>query len=447
MTHRPPPAAVRLAALFALLCAALAVPGVSGTAHALGTNTVVTLGFDDGVKDQFTNARPILQSHHMRGTFYINSGQTNLTNYMTQADIAALASDGDEIAGHTVDHADLTTLSSDDAKREVCNDRVTLLGWGFKVKNFAYPYGSENAATEQIVRDCGYNSARAVGGVVSPGSCDGCGYAETIPPADVYNMQTPDSIKSDTSLATLKSLVTNAELHGGGWVQLVFHHVCDGCTDTYSVSPSTLSDFLDWLSLRALLGTTVKTVDQVIGGAQQPPVNGPPLNPPTHGNLVQNPSLESASNGLPACFQYGGYGTNTYTWTRSTDAHTGSYSQQLDVTALTSGDRKLVTKQDANTCAPVATPGHVYNASAWYKGSWGADVQVKLTLYYRTSAGTWVYWTSGPALPATSTWTKTPAFTSPAAPADATGLSMGISLAGTGTIYTDDYDVTDPANP
>src|SRR5918912_236719 len=104
MSPMHPPPTTRLAALFALLCAALAVPGVT-TAHA-ATTTVVTLGFDDGVKDQFTNARPILQAHAMHGVFYINSGQTNLTNYMTQADISALASDGNEIGGHTVDHAD-----------------------------------------------------------------------------------------------------------------------------------------------------------------------------------------------------------------------------------------------------------------------------------------------------------------------------------------------------
>jgi hypothetical protein len=185
----------------------------------------------------------------------------------------------------------------------------------------------------------------------------------------------------------------------------------------------------------------------VIGGTLKPGVNGPPLTPPTSGNLVQNPSLESATSGLPACFQFGGYGTNTFVWTRSTDAHTGTASQKLDVTSWTSGDRKLVTKQDTNTCAPIATPGHTYTASVWYKGTWAAGVEVKLTLYYRTSAGTWAYWTSGPALAATGTWTKTPAFTSPAAPAGATGLSVGLSLAGTGTIYTDDYNITDPANP
>jgi hypothetical protein len=441
-----PPVSLRFAALGVLALIALLLPCLPRAAHA-ATNTVVTLGFDDGSKDQFTNARPLLQSHGMHATFYINSGQTNLSGYMAQADIAALATDGDEIGGHTVDHADLPTLSSDDAKREICNDRVTLLNWGFAVKNFAYPYGNANASVEQIAKDCGYNSARTVGGVVSPGSCSGCGYAETIPPADAYYTQTPDSIQSTTSLSTVKGLVTQAEQHGGGWVQLVLHHVCDGCADTYSTTPSMLSDFLDWLAPRSANGTVVKTVDQVIGGTQKPGVSGPPLTPPTSGNLVQNASLESATSGLPACFQFGGYGTNTFAWTRSTDPHTGTYSQKLDITSWTSGDRKLVTKQDANTCAPMATPGHTYTASIWYKGTWAAGVEAKLTLYYRTSTGTWAYWTSGPALAATGTWTKTPAFTSPPAPAGATGLSVGLSLAGPGTIYTDDYNITDPANP
>jgi peptidoglycan/xylan/chitin deacetylase (PgdA/CDA1 family) len=441
-----PPAPLRLATLSALALLAFLIPCLPRAAHA-DTRTTVSLTFDDGIKDQFTNARPLLQSHGMHGTFYIISGQTNLSGYMSQADISALAADGDEIGGHTVDHADLTTLSSDDAKREVCNDRVTLLNWGFSVKSFAYPFGAANATAEQAVAYCGYNSARTVGGVVSPGSCSGCAYAETIPPADAYYTQTPDSIQTNTTLTQMKQLVTQAEQHGGGWVQLVMHHICDGCDPTYGLSPSTLSDFLDWLAPRSAIGTVVKTVDQVIGGTVKPGVPGPPLNPPTSGNLVQNPSLESAVNNVPSCFQYGGYGTNTFAWTRSTDAHTGSFSQKLDVTSWTSGDRKLVTTQDANTCAPVATPGHTYTSSIWYKGSWAAGVEVKLTLYYRTSAGTWAYWTSGPALPATATWTQTPAYTSPPAPAGATGLSVGLSLAGTGTIYTDDYNITDTANP
>jgi peptidoglycan/xylan/chitin deacetylase (PgdA/CDA1 family) len=449
LVRSSPRVAALIAAFVLLLAAVTGLTGLTGprpAAHA-ATNTVVTLGFDDGLKNQFTNARPILQAHNMHATFYVNSGQTNLSNYMTQSDLTALAADGNEIAGHTVDHANLTTLVHDDAAREVCNDRVTLANWGFTVKNLAYPYGDFDPQAEQIAQDCGYNSARAVGGIVSPGACGGCDFAETIPPNELYAMQTPDSIKSDTTLDTIKGFVTQAENHGGGWVQLVLHHVCDNCTDVYRTSPSTLSAFLDWLALRAANGTVVKTVDQVIGGSTKPLVNGPALNPPTSGNLVYNPSLESGSNGLATCFQFGGYGTNTFAWAQSTDAHTGSFAQRLEISSFTSGDRKLVTKQDANTCAPVATPGHTYTASIWYKGSWAAGVEVKLTLYYRTSAGTWAYWTSGKAAPASSTWVKTPAFTSPPAPAGATGLSIGLSLAGVGTVYTDDYEITDTSNP
>jgi peptidoglycan/xylan/chitin deacetylase (PgdA/CDA1 family) len=143
-----PPAPLRLATLGALALLAFLIPCLPRAAHA-GTHTTVSLTFDDGIKDQFTNARPLLRAHGMHGTFYIISGQSNLSGYMSQADISALAADGDEIGGHTVDHPDLTTLSADDVKREICNDRVTLLNWGFPVKNFAYPFGSANASVEQ----------------------------------------------------------------------------------------------------------------------------------------------------------------------------------------------------------------------------------------------------------------------------------------------------------
>lgn len=249
--------------------AAFSVP-----AHSL-TTTVVSLTFDDGAQDQYDNARSLLSDHGMKGTFYINSGRVGTSGYMTWSEIAALASDGNEIGGHTITHPDLPTLSTDDQQRQICNDRVALLNMGFAIKNLAYPHGGADANTKQIAYDCGYNSARKVGGIVSPGLCHGCGYAESIPPSDAYYTRTPDSVRTNTSLATLKGYVTQAEAHGGGWVQLVIHHVCDGCADTYAVSPSTLASFLDWLQPRSLGGTSVKTVDEVIGGPVQPPISGP----------------------------------------------------------------------------------------------------------------------------------------------------------------------------
>jgi uncharacterized protein (DUF2267 family) len=67
--------------------------------------------------------------------------------------------------------------------------------------------------------------------------------------------------------------VTAAEQHGGGWVQLVFHHLCDGC-DAYSITPANFQALLDWLQPRAATGTVVETTTQVVGGPLQPPVPG-----------------------------------------------------------------------------------------------------------------------------------------------------------------------------
>jgi hypothetical protein len=150
-------------------------------------------------------------------------------------------------------------------------------------------------------------------------------------------------------------------------------------------------------------------------------------------NLLANPSLETASGSVPTCWILGGYGTNTATWTRTTDAHSGAAAERLDVTSWTSGDRKLVSAQDAGTCAPPATVGRTYTLSAWYK----ATAAPTFFAYYRTTAGAWVYWAQSPSLPVATAWTSA-SWTTPALPSGAAYLSVGIGLKGTGSLTTDD---------
>jgi peptidoglycan/xylan/chitin deacetylase (PgdA/CDA1 family) len=222
--------------------------------------TVVTLGFDDGDRTQY-QVGPILASHGMHATFYINSGEVGSSSYyMTWSQIHDLAADGNEIAGHTLTHPNLTQLTPEEQRRQICDDRTNLLNQGFSpVVSFAYPYDKYNSTTTSIVQECGYTTGRRVGGL------DCCGYpvAETIPPLDPFITRTPEAIGSTTSLATMESYVTQAEQSGGGWMQLVFHLVCDGCA-TLSINPSQLSAFLDWLEPRAASGTAVETVADVM---------------------------------------------------------------------------------------------------------------------------------------------------------------------------------------
>jgi uncharacterized repeat protein (TIGR01451 family) len=64
----------------------------------------------------------------------------------------------------------------------------------------------------------------------------------------------------------LKTFVTQAETHGGGWVPIVLHDICNQCADS-SVSLANFTAFLDWLQPRAMTGTVVKTVREVISPA------------------------------------------------------------------------------------------------------------------------------------------------------------------------------------
>ena len=112
----------------------------------------------------------MLAAHGMRGTYYINTGDMW---GMSWSQIHDLADAGHEIGGHTLDHADLTSLSTAEATRQVCDDRNNLIAQGFTATSFAYPYGRNNASVQQVVRNCGYTSARDV-----------TGGTETIPPAE-----------------------------------------------------------------------------------------------------------------------------------------------------------------------------------------------------------------------------------------------------------------------
>ncbi len=240
--------------------------------------TIVSLTFDDAWGDQVA-AAPILAGEGMHGTFYVNSGNVGTSpSFLGWAQLQSLQSAGNEIAGHTINHVDLPTVSLTEAQRQVCQDRRALMSQGLAVTDFAYPYGDYNASTDSILQACGYNSGRRSWGLCSPAQT-GCPAAETIPPQNIWEIRTQASVRSGTTVQDLENAVMNAEATGG-WITFVFHHVCDGC-DSYAISQSNLQAFLDWLQPRSANGTVVKTVHDVIGGPLQQAPSVADQAPPT----------------------------------------------------------------------------------------------------------------------------------------------------------------------
>lgn len=416
----------------------MVVVGGASPANA-ATGTIVSLTFDDANADQLAAAQK-LKSKGMAGTFYLNSGFINQPNYLSLANVQAMKVDGHEIASHTISHPDLTEVSLDEAKRQVCNDRVNWANWGYPVASFAYPFASSTTPVETAVKDCGDNSARGLGDLKTRFSCTSCAVGETVPPPDPFYTEAPDQVESNWKLADLKTSVTQAEARNNGrWVQLTFHHICPTTSNcpAPSVSSTIFNQFIDWLAPRAASnGTVVKTVGAVIGGTTKPATPGPvaPAAPPGV-NAIQNPSMETfnAGTGLPACYLAGGYGTNTPTWAVTTDAHTGTSATQLTVSNYSSGDAKLVPTLDLGQCAPTVTPGSTYTLGEWYKST----AVTQFALYYRTSDGLWNYWTSSPWFAASATYAQA-TYVTPPMPANATALSFGLNLFNNGTLTTDD---------
>ena len=414
--------------------------GITAPAAQAANPTVVTLTFDDANADQL-NAAQTMQSLGLVGTFFTPSGFINNPNYLTTSDMQGLVANGNEIAGHTVTHPDLTTVTVDEATRQICNDRVNLSKPWIHDHDFAYPFAAENASIETIVKNCGFNSARGLGDIKTRFSCAGCPLAESIPPANAYNTAAPDEVDNTWTLADLQKSVTQAE-PAGGWVQLTFHHISATSTDPLNITPTLFNQFATWLKSRPAT-TMVKTVAQVIGGTVKPLVSGPPAPPEGTGNLVKNPSLETLVNGgYRSAGPQEAMAPNTSAFSTVKPGHTGNVAEQLVVSEYVDGDAKLLPTLDLGGCSPTATPGNSYSIGAWYKST----TNTQFELYYRIGVGSWKYWTSSPWFSAATTYQKA-TWTTPPLPAGASGISFGLNLFSNGTLTTDDYEMFDVGTP
>ena len=402
-----------------------------------GATTVVSLTFDDGYASQI-NAQRLLAQHGMNGTFYVPSGFIGMDRRLTLAQIQAIQADGNEIGGHTVNHLHLPMLDPAEQARQICDDRVALAQNGLTVTSFAYPFASLDSRTEEIVKSCGYNSARSEEGLSKEGTCETCSFGESIPPADPYAIRTATPVTRETTVSSIKQQIIDAQRHGGGWVPIVFHEICDNCSDM-AMSVNDFAELLGWLDAQVGKGTSVATVNQIIGGDVQNLVGGPVDQRPD-GQLIngslETPDVNGNANVKTQCWQRSSYGVNTATWARVPSAHTGGWAEQVTMGSRSSGDQKLIIEEDSGACAPSVKPGQTYALNAWYTST----APTRFVVFYRNPQGGWVFWTQSNQTDPSTEW-KQFSWQTPPIPADATRLSFGLQLASVGTLTSDDYQM------
>lgn len=125
------------------------------------TPKYVAITFDDGYEDFYTDVLPILKKHKVPATNYIVANFIGNPNYLTKAQMHELATNPlIEIGSHTLNHATLTSLSSDGVKWEVIGAKDMLeKEYGVVVESFAYPYGYHSTDIAQIVDGSGHTNA------------------------------------------------------------------------------------------------------------------------------------------------------------------------------------------------------------------------------------------------------------------------------------------------
>jgi peptidoglycan/xylan/chitin deacetylase (PgdA/CDA1 family) len=116
----------------------------------------IVVSFDDGYRPQYTFALPTLRKHGWPGVLNLKAEGSDLYESNVEAMLAA----GWELAAHTINHSDLTTLEGEALEEEVAGSRKILQReYGVPVKNFCYPAGRFDETVIAAVEAAGYVGA------------------------------------------------------------------------------------------------------------------------------------------------------------------------------------------------------------------------------------------------------------------------------------------------
>jgi peptidoglycan/xylan/chitin deacetylase (PgdA/CDA1 family) len=119
----------------------------------------VMITFDDGYRNVYGKASPVLARLRMNATAYVITDRISGPDpsFLTWGHLRRLESRGIEIGSHTVHHRALTGLTSSQARAELADSRRALeRHLAHPVQWLAYPLGAVDARVVRLTRRAGY---------------------------------------------------------------------------------------------------------------------------------------------------------------------------------------------------------------------------------------------------------------------------------------------------
>jgi len=132
----------------------------------------VVLTFDDAYRSLFLKGLPVLERLRAHALTYVVASLIGKTNewdrgkkirqerLMDEGQLREWLEAGHEIGSHTLTHANLTTLSTAEARREIVESKTRLEDlFGKPIRHFCYPYGAWNERVRDLAQEAGYATA------------------------------------------------------------------------------------------------------------------------------------------------------------------------------------------------------------------------------------------------------------------------------------------------
>lgn len=184
---------------------------------------LISVTFDDGWEVTYSDAMPLLQKYGIHTTQYVLTGVEDDQKYLSWKQIQAIHETGHEIGCHSHTHPDLRVLSNEDLYTQVHGCKTELNNRFGETASFASPYGAFDQRTISVIRN-DFTSQRNTNGDSSNGvTDDDVNLAQNFNQFNIIGM----TIKRDTSVAEIKSLV-NYTIEHNGWLVLTYHQADDG---------------------------------------------------------------------------------------------------------------------------------------------------------------------------------------------------------------------------
>lgn len=119
----------------------------------------IVLTFDDGYKDHYTHAWPLLEKYGAVGEFFVMATPAHYEaeHYMSWAEMREMAEAGLSIQGHGRDHYDLRNRSYDFLVFQILGIKEAVEAHtGQPVTFFCYPSGKYDSGVTAVVESAGY---------------------------------------------------------------------------------------------------------------------------------------------------------------------------------------------------------------------------------------------------------------------------------------------------